>query len=160
MFEISNLSKSLTLHHQESTQINVLRNISFKVEKGECIALTGPSGADKSTLMRMLYGNYLATESSIKIDSQELVGAEPRPVLNIRCHHLGYVSQFLRVLPRVPALRVVSEPLIAAGTTSDDAEARAAELLTRLRIPEALWTLSPLTFSGGEQQRVNVRTWV
>ncbi len=156
MFEISNLSKSFTLHHQGSTQINVLRDISFKVEKGECVALTGPSGAGKSTLMRMLYGNYLATEGSIKIHNQELVGAEPRQILDIRRHHLGYVSQFLRVLPRVPALRVVAEPMIAAGTSSDDAEARAAELLGRLRIPEALWTLSPLTFSGGEQQRVNI----
>lgn len=156
MFEISNLSKSFTLHHQGSTQINVLRDISFKVEKGECVALTGPSGAGKSTLMRMLYGNYLATEGSIKIHNQELVRAEPRQILDIRRHHLGYVSQFLRVLPRVSALRVVSEPMIAAGASSDDAEARAAELLSQLRIPEALWTLSPLTFSGGEQQRVNI----
>lgn len=156
MFEINNLSKSFTLHHQGSTKIKVLLDISFKVKRGECAALTGPSGAGKSTLMRMLYGNYLVTEGSIKIDSQELVGAEPRQILDIRSHHLGYVSQFLRVLPRVPALRVVAEPMIAAGTSSDDAEARAAELLRRLRIPEALWTLSPLTFSGGEQQRVNI----
>tara|TARA_A100001015_G_scaffold107081_1_gene118795 strand:+ start:61 stop:747 length:687 start_codon:yes stop_codon:yes gene_type:complete len=156
MFKVSNLSKSFTLHHQEKTQINVLRGISFKVKKGECVALTGPSGAGKSTLMRMLYGNYLATNGSIKIDSLELVGAEPQQILDIRRHHIGYVSQFLQVLPRVSALRVVAEPLIAAGRTSNDAKARAAEILTQLRIPEALWTLSPLTFSGGEQQRVNI----
>jgi len=156
MFEISNLSKSFTLHHQGSTQINVLSKISFSVEKGECVALTGPSGAGKSTLMRMLYGNYLATQGSIKIGNQELVGAEPRQILDIRRRNLGYVSQFLRVLPRVPALRVVAEPMIAAGALPGDADARAAELLNRLRIPEALWKLSPLTFSGGEQQRVNI----
>ncbi len=154
MFEISNLSKSFTLHHQGGTQINVLSNISFSVEKGECVALTGPSGAGKSTLMRMLYGNYLATQGSIKIGNQELVGAEPRQILDIRRRNLGYVSQFLRVLPRVPALRVVAEPMIAAGIPPGAADARAAELLKRLRIPEALWRLSPLTFSGGEQQRV------
>ncbi len=156
MFEISNLSKSFTLHHQGSTRIDVLCNISFSVRKGECVALTGPSGAGKSTLIRMLYGNYLATDGSIKINSKELVGAKPRQILDIRRYHLGYVSQFLRVLPRVPALRVVAEPMIAAGSPRDDAEARAAEQLSRLCIPEALWTLSPLTFSGGEQQRVNI----
>ena len=156
MFDICNLSKSFTLHHQGSTRINVLSEVNFKVEKGECVALTGPSGAGKSTLMRMLYGNYLTETGSIKINGNELVGAEPRDILNIRRHLLGYVSQFLRVLPRVPAMRVVTEPMIASGASSEIAETRAIELLTRLRIPKTLWSLSPLTFSGGEQQRVNI----
>ncbi len=112
--------------------------------------------AGKSTLMRMLYGNYLCQVGSIRIAGTELVGAAPRQVLALRRETLGYVSQFLRVVPRVPTLDVVADPLLALGTGAAEARERAGELLARLRIPETLWTLSPTTFSGGEQQRVNI----
>jgi alpha-D-ribose 1-methylphosphonate 5-triphosphate synthase subunit PhnL len=86
----------------------------------------------------------------------DMVGAEARVVLEVRRRSLGYVSQFLRVVPRVPALEVVAEPLRALGTPRAEAVARAAAALERVRIPGRLWSLSPVTFSGGEQQRVNV----
>ena len=86
----------------------------------------------------------------------DLVQAEPREIIALRRETLGYVSQFLRVVPRVPTLDVVAEPLRAVGETEEAAKARAAELLAMLNIPETLWSLSPTTFSGGEQQRVNI----
>ncbi|MDC0343712.1 phosphonate C-P lyase system protein PhnL [bacterium] len=156
MIQIENLSKSFTLHNQGGARIQVMAGASFDVAAGECVALTGQSGAGKSTLMRMIYGNYLADSGSVKIAGVELVGAEPRDVLALRRDRLGYVSQFLRVVPRVPTLEVVAEPLLAVGIERQVALARARDLLERLRIPRTLWALSPTTFSGGEQQRVNI----
>ena len=104
--------------------------------------------------MRMIYGNYLTQEGEIRIGGLDIVQAEPREVIKLRRDVLGYVSQFLRVVPRVPTLDVVAEPLRALGVPADEAQDRAKALLTQLNIPERLWSLSPTTFSGGEQQRV------
>ncbi len=133
-----------------------MQGATLSVARGECVALTGASGAGKSTLMRMIYGNYLAEAGRIRVGDTVVTDAAPRDILRMRRDTLGYVSQFLRVVPRVPTLDVVAEPLLAVGTPLDDARARAATLLTRLNIPETLWGLSPTTFSGGEQQRVNI----
>lgn len=156
MIELRNVSKTFTLHNQNAAVIELLNGVSLSVRPGECVALVGASGAGKSTLMRMVYGNYLAQCGSIKIGDVDLVQAEPREIIRIRREVLGYVSQFLRVVPRVPALDVVAEPLLALGRDAELAKGRAAELLGQLNIPERLWTLSPTTFSGGEQQRVNI----
>ncbi len=137
-----------------------LHEVSFRVHRGEILFVTGHSGAGKSTLLRTLYGNYLPAGGSIRLrhagDWLELVGAEPREVLAVRRQTLGYVSQFLRVIPRVATLDVVMEPALARGWSRDSAELRARSLLARLNIPERLWQLAPGTFSGGEQQRVNI----
>ncbi len=156
MIDVTGLSKSFTLHTQGGTVIEVMRDAALAVAPGECVALTGVSGAGKSTLMRMIWGNYRADRGSIRVGGVELAGAEPRVVLEVRRRTLGYVSQFLRVIPRVPTLQVVAEPLLALGVAPAEAEDRAATLLARLNIPRALWALSPTTFSGGEQQRVNI----
>ncbi len=160
LIEVRDLAKTFTLHQQHGVRLQVLRGLNFTVAAGECLVLHGQSGAGKSTLLRTLYGNYLPAGGSIRIrhagDWLELVGAEPRQVLAVRRQTLGYVSQFLRVIPRVPTLEVVMEPALARGWTRTDAEARAEALLTRLNIPERLWQLAPGTFSGGEQQRVNL----
>ncbi|MBU2942850.1 phosphonate C-P lyase system protein PhnL [Shimia thalassica] len=156
MIEISNLSKTFTLHNQGGVVIPVMDGAELTVARGECVALTGASGAGKSTLMRMVYGNYLAASGHILIDGLDVTQAEPRQILELRRHTLGYVSQFLRVVPRVPTLDVVAEPLLAIGVETETARDRARDLLTRLRIPERLWSLSPTSFSGGEQQRVNI----
>ena len=156
MIELQDVSKTFTLHNQGGTVIEVISDVSFAVHPGECVALTGISGAGKSTLMRMIYGNYLARSGHIRIGDVDLVKAEPREVIAIRREVLGYVSQFLRVVPRVPTLDVVAEPALAAGATPENAYARAEALLDKLNIPERLWQLSPTTFSGGEQQRVNI----
>ncbi|MGF1444609.1 MAG: phosphonate C-P lyase system protein PhnL [Pikeienuella sp.] len=153
---VDDVSKTFTLHTQGGARLPVLLGASLSVAAGECVALAGPSGAGKSTLMRIVYGNYRADAGSVRVAGTEIVGAEPRVVLALRQRTLGYVSQFLRVVPRVPALEVIAEPCRAVGVGAAVAEARAKKLLARLNIPERLWGLSPLTFSGGEQQRVNI----
>ena len=160
LIEVQGLSKTFTLHQQNGVVLNVLRGLNFKVRGGECLVLHGDSGAGKSTLLRTLYGNYLPAGGSIRVlhDGHwlELVDAEPRQVLEVRRQTLGYVSQFLRVIPRVSSLDVVMEPALARGWLKADAKARAEDLLSRLNIPQRLWQLAPGTFSGGEQQRINI----
>lgn len=160
LIEVRDLSKTFTLHQQNGVVLNVLRGMNFKVRAGECLVLHGDSGAGKSTLLRTLYANYLPAGGSIRVqhdgDWLELVGAEPRQVLAVRRQTLGYVSQFLRVIPRVSSLDVVMEPALSRGWSKADAKARAEQLLTRLNIPQRLWQLAPGTFSGGEQQRINI----
>lgn len=156
MIELRNVSKTFTLHNQGSALIEVVSDVSFAVGPGECVALTGVSGAGKSTLMRMIYGNYLTQTGEIRIGGLDIVQAEPREVIALRREVLGYVSQFLRVVPRVPTLDVVADPLRAIGVSAEEAHDRAGSLLCQLNIPQRLWPLSPTTFSGGEQQRVNI----
>jgi len=156
MIEISNLSKTFTLHNQGGATIPVMTGAHLSVGRGECVGLTGQSGAGKSTLMRMIWGNYLAAAGRIMVAGLDVAQAEPREIIALRRDRLGYVSQFLRVVPRVPTREVVAEPLLALGTPRAEALAQAEAMLQRLNIPERLWSLSPTTFSGGEQQRVNI----
>ena len=156
----SALSKSFRMHLQGGLELPVVEGASFEVHVGECVVLGGPSGAGKSSILKMLYGNYAATGGEILIRHGEamvdLVAASPRLVLAIRRETLGYVSQFLRTVPRVAAIDVVAEPLVARGIDADVARERAAQTLERLNLPQRLWQLPPATFSGGEQQRVNI----
>ena len=156
MIRIENLSKSFTLHNQGSAVIPVMQGAALEVAPGTCVGLVGQSGAGKSTLMRMVYGNYLAAGGSILVGGLDVTRAAPRQIIALRRDTLGYVSQFLRVVPRVPTIEVVAEPLLQRGVAPEVARTRAADLLARLNIPARLWSLSPTTFSGGEQQRVNI----
>ena len=156
MIRIENAAKSFTLHNQGGAVISVMEGASLDVAPGECVALTGASGAGKSTLMRMVYGNYLAASGRVIVGDLDVAAASPREILELRRTTLGYVSQFLRVVPRVPTVEVVAEPMLRIGADACEARARAENLLRQLNIPETLWGLSPLTFSGGEQQRVNI----
>lgn len=156
MIHIENLSKTFTLHNQGGAILRVMENASLTVERGECVGLVGQSGSGKSTLMRMIHGNYLAASGLIRVAGVDVATAPPRRIIALRRDTLGYVSQFLRVVPRVPTIEVVAEPLLRLGMDADAARGRAADLLARLNIPERLWGLSPTTFSGGEQQRVNI----
>lgn len=157
---VNGLGKTFVLHTQDSVRLPVLADIDMTVMPGECIVLNGPSGAGKSTLLRCIYGNYRADAGEILIDdgveTVDVATAEPRRIIELRQLTVGYVSQFLRVVPRVSTLDVVSEPLRMLGISAEEAEGRASDMLNRLRIPERLWRLPPATFSGGEQQRVNV----
>ena len=157
---VEDLAKTFTLHTQGGAVLPVLDGVGLTVAPGECVALGDPSGAGKSTLLRAIYGNYRVQRGRVLVRHDgamvDIVTAEARRILDVRRRTLGYVSQFLRVIPRVPAVTVVAEPLRALGVTAEEAARRAKTLLSRLRIPERLWPLSPVTFSGGEQQRVNV----
>lgn len=158
--EVQALDKAFLLHLQGGLAFPVLRGEALVVMPGECVALTGPSGAGKSTLMRCLQGNYGTDAGRILLahrgDRADLASADARLVREIRRDTLGYVSQFLRVIPRVSARDVVAEPLIDRGVDPDEARERATALLTRLNLPARLHGLPPATFSGGEQQRVNL----
>ncbi|QEX22014.1 phosphonate C-P lyase system protein PhnL [Hypericibacter adhaerens] len=160
MIETRGLAKNFTLHVQGEVKLAVLSDIDLSVAAGECVVLDGPSGAGKSTLMRTLYGNYRADAGAILVrhgdERVDLATASPRLALELRRRTLGYISQFLRVIPRVPTLEVVAEPLRARGVGPQEARERAGALLERLALPRRLWPLSPVTFSGGEQQRVNI----
>lgn len=160
LLRITNVSKTFTLHVQGSAEIPVFASLNLSVGAGRAIAVTGASGVGKSTFLKLLYGTYKAGQGRILLRHEgewvDIVSAPPRQMLEVRRTTIGYVSQFLRVIPRVATLDVVAEPLTARGVDAGAARDRAAELLERLNIPETLWSLSPLTFSGGEQQRVNI----
>jgi alpha-D-ribose 1-methylphosphonate 5-triphosphate synthase subunit PhnL len=160
MIEIADAEKTFTMHLQGGVKLPVVRGVNFDVHAGECVVLSGPSGAGKSSILKMIFGNYRCDGGRIGIRHRghliDVAGAEPREVLSVRRESIGYVSQFLRAVPRVPTIDVVAEPLIATGTPRDKAREQAGQLLRRLNIPERLWTLPPSTFSGGEQQRVNI----
>jgi alpha-D-ribose 1-methylphosphonate 5-triphosphate synthase subunit PhnL len=134
--------------------------VSFDVAPGECVVLGGPSGAGKSSILKMIYGNYSADAGEILVARDgkmaDIVTAAPRDMLALRRDYVGYVSQFLRTIPRVSTLDVVAEPLVPRGVDKGAAQSRAATLLARLNLAERLWSLPPATFSGGEQQRVNI----
>ncbi len=152
MLGVESLGKRFVLHLQDGLELTVLDNVSLEVRAGECVALVGPSGAGKSTLLRCLYGNYQSDRGRILVRHDgamvDLANASAREVVAIRAGTIGYVSQFLRVVPRVATLDIVAE---ASGD-----RAAAAALLRRLDIPDRLMALPPATFSGGEQQRVNL----
>lgn len=154
------LAKTFVLHNQGAQEIPVFEGLNLTVNQGECVVLHGPSGAGKSTLMRALYGNYLVNSGSIKVNHKgswiDVSRSEPQQILALRKETLGYVSQFLRAIPRVTTQDIVADPLVVLGEDETVALKRAGEILARLRVPEKLWSLAPATFSGGEQQRVNI----
>jgi alpha-D-ribose 1-methylphosphonate 5-triphosphate synthase subunit PhnL len=158
--EIRGLAKSFTLHNQGGITLPVLARVDLAVHPGECVALNGRSGSGKSTLLRTLDGNYRVESGHIWVrhglGRLDLAQASPRQIIELRRTTIGYVSQFLRVIPRVAALDIVAEPMRARGLDPATARDRAAALLTRLNVPERLWHLAPATFSGGEQQRINI----
>ncbi|MER9881716.1 phosphonate C-P lyase system protein PhnL [Mesorhizobium sp. M0118] len=157
---VSDVAKSFTMHLRDGIKLPVVAGVSFAIRAGECAVLGGPSGAGKSSILKMLYGNYAADEGQIIVQHQggliDLASASPRTVLAVRRLTIGYVSQFLRTVPRVSALDVVAEPLVERGEDREVARGKARALLAQLNLPEKLWALPPATFSGGEQQRVNI----
>jgi alpha-D-ribose 1-methylphosphonate 5-triphosphate synthase subunit PhnL len=178
VLDIVGACKRFTLHLRGGLQLPVLDGIHLRVHAGECVALVGPSGRGKSTLMKCLYGSYAVDAGALWLqrasgERVDLARAEPREMLALRRSDIAYVSQFLRALPRQPALDVVAERLLDAYPVDpetdidplDDtpylaaleaARAQAGALLARLNLPQGLWGLPPATFSGGEQQRVNI----
>lgn len=158
--ELSGVCKSFVMHLRGGMRMEAVANVSLSLFAGECLVLAGPSGAGKSSILKMVYGNYSVDAGAILVDTGagrvDLAATDPRAILALRRSTIAYVSQFLRVVPRVPARDVVAEALLSQGVAQAEARARAEALLDRLNVPERLWDLPPATFSGGEQQRVNV----
>ncbi len=157
MLDVRALSKTFVLHLMGSARLPVVDGAALSVDAGECVVLDGPSGIGKSSILKMIYGNYRVDSGQILVRHGtgflDIAAASPRHVLQVRKATIGYVSQFLRVIPRVSALDIVAS---AVTDRTIDATARAKQLLTRLSVPERLWSLPPATFSGGEQQRINI----
>jgi alpha-D-ribose 1-methylphosphonate 5-triphosphate synthase subunit PhnL len=155
---LSDVAKTFTMHLQGGIRLPVVSAVNFDVASGECVVLAGPSGAGKSSILKMIFGTYRCDSGRILVRHGasliDVAQAEPRQMLALRRAAIGYVSQFLRVVPRVPALDVVAES--QGGAATDAGRASAKDLLRRVNIPERLWGLPPATFSGGEQQRINI----
>lgn len=160
MLKAEGLSKQFIMHNQGGIALPVFAEISFSVVRGEAVILHGDSGVGKSTLLRILYGNYRPTSGQVYVHHDDhlidLVTAEPRRVLEVRRKTLSFVSQFLRVIPRVKTIDIVKDPMLMRGMSDSEATERAEAMLERLNLGRRLWNLAPATFSGGEQQRVNI----
>jgi alpha-D-ribose 1-methylphosphonate 5-triphosphate synthase subunit PhnL len=161
LLEILDLQKHFELHILNEKEIEALRQVSFDVEEGESVALTGKSGSGKSTLMKCLHRTYLATSGKILYRNGhgeiiDLATASEHEVLKVRKTEMTYCSQFLQVIPRVPAIDVVAAGLVARKRPLEEARRAASECFERLSLPRELWDAYPATFSGGEQQRVNI----
>ena len=157
---LASVAKTFTMHLQGGVRLSVVSDVSFSVRHGQCVVLGGPSGIGKSSILKMIFGNYRCDAGQILLQAGDttvdVARADPRAVLALRMHTISYVSQFLRAIPRVAAIDIVAEPLVLTGTAPQAARARAGELLTVLNVPQRLWALPPATFSGGEQQRINI----
>ncbi|MDF2725373.1 MAG: phnL, partial [Paenibacillus sp.] len=161
MINVIGLSKSFELSVSHPMSVSPFRDLSFAVPRGTFTGIAGPSGIGKSSILKCLYRTYLPTSGEIWYDSGlygkiDLAAAAERQISHLRMLEISYVSQFLKVIPRLPALDVVAEKLLSKGSPLEEARARAGYLLERLNIPKSLWQAYPATFSGGEQQRVNL----
>ena len=157
---LSGVGKNFTMHLRGGAVLPVVDDVTFTVEAGQCVVLGGPSGVGKSSILKMIYGNYRTGRGQVLVRDDHgwhnVADASPRQVLELRRTTIGYVSQFLRTIPRVSALDIVAAAGQAAGTDRAAVTAQARDLLVRLNVPERLWGLAPATFSGGEQQRINI----
>jgi alpha-D-ribose 1-methylphosphonate 5-triphosphate synthase subunit PhnL len=160
MIRLENVSKMFTLHLRGGTMMPAVAGLSLIVRQGECVALDGPSGAGKSSVLKMIFGSYLTSSGRVLVRRQktfvDVAHANPREIIELRRHSISYVSQFLRVIPRISCIDLVTAAARDDGCSPSAAQERASSLLARLNLPERLWSLPPATFSGGEQQRVNI----
>jgi alpha-D-ribose 1-methylphosphonate 5-triphosphate synthase subunit PhnL len=160
ILELHSVAKTFTLHLLGAEELAVVRGVSLSVAPGECVILVGPSGSGKSSVLRMIYGNYRCEAGSILFRNRggtsDIAAALPREIIELRRSHIGYVSQFLRVIPRVPTIDLVAAAAQRFGFEAAAARQKAEVLLERLNVGERLWSLPPATFSGGEQQRINI----
>ena len=158
---VENLQKGFTLHNRGGVFVHGFSRINFSLQCGQLLALHGPSGAGKSSILKTIYRTYLADSGHVYFHRNDgtdvdLANCTESKVLDLRRREIGFVTQFLKILPRISALDAVAHPLIEIGTAEDEAKDTARQMLIKLGIREELFSLSPLTFSGGEQQRVNI----
>jgi alpha-D-ribose 1-methylphosphonate 5-triphosphate synthase subunit PhnL len=158
---VHNLRKIFTLHNRGGIQVLGFDNVDFSLKCGQLLALSGPSGAGKSSILKTIFRTYLADQGNIYFrrgngTEVDLANCPENRVLDLRRREIGFVTQFLKILPRISALDCVAHPLIEIGVGEERAREQARQMLTRLGIRRELFDLSPLTFSGGEQQRVNI----
>lgn len=157
---IKGLAKSFTLHNLNK-QIKAINHIDFFVKEGEFIGITGKSGSGKSTILRCIYRTYLPEEGSIwyhskKFGAINLASAAEREMVYLRKHEIGYVSQFLNVMPRTTARELVKQSIIEMGQNEELAELETIKILDHFELDRELWDSYPATYSGGEKLRLNI----
>ncbi len=161
ILEVQNLTKQFHMHLIDGRIIEPLHALSFRVQAGHAFVISGRSGAGKTSILKCIYRTYLTTDGTIWYDSQrfgriDLATADEDVIVALREQEVGFCSQFLKALPRIPAIAIVAEPLMKRGMARTAALEQATAWLKRLGIDESRWQASPLTFSGGEQQRINL----
>lgn len=161
LLKVRNLEKRFLMYILRDKQIDALNGVSFDIKKGEIVGLTGISGSGKSTLMKCIYRTYLASSGeiwyhSLRLGNVNLVEADDHTIIDLRRNEITYCSQFLQVIPRVSAVDVVAGSCVRQAEDWPEAREKARQLLDDLGLPEELWDAFPSTFSGGEQQRINV----
>jgi alpha-D-ribose 1-methylphosphonate 5-triphosphate synthase subunit PhnL len=161
MLSCAGLSKEFLIHIRGGKRITAFRDLAFTLDPGELLGVSGPSGCGKSSLLKCIYRTYRPSAGSLHYTTAtgavvDLAAADEHTVLALRRAEIGYVSQFLHVIPRVTALDTLANVMAARGFGREQSLARARELLERLRLLPALWELYPSTFSGGEKQRLNL----
>lgn len=159
VLDVRSLTKGFTMHHL-GTQMAAFGDISFQLSAGKFLLLKGRNGAGKSTLLRTLYWSYLAGGGEILFHSThrviDLARAADVDVSFLRKTEIGFVTQFLTARPRVSAEALVAEPLRLSGVAADGALEQARHWLDAFGVKRTLWAAYPTTFSGGEQQKVNL----
>jgi alpha-D-ribose 1-methylphosphonate 5-triphosphate synthase subunit PhnL len=160
LLEIHNLSKSFTIHHLEK-RMEAVDNISFSLKKGDFIGIVGKSGSGKSTVLKSIYRTYLPEKGEIWYESDkfgtiDLAKSSERDILYLRKYEIGYVSQFLSVMPRTTARELVEQAVLEMGKSEEEAQVAAVAALTHFELDPELWDNYPNTFSGGEKLRLNI----
>jgi alpha-D-ribose 1-methylphosphonate 5-triphosphate synthase subunit PhnL len=161
MLRLKNLSKTFVMHIRGGLEIQSFKKVSFETHAGSLLALTGPSGIGKSSLLKCVYRSYRPSSGQILYTTEEgdtvdIAAACDREILRLRHAGIAYVSQFFHVIPRVSALEILMEPLIIRGVSGKEAFEKAKEMLARAGLGKNLWEMYPATFSGGEKQRLNI----
>jgi len=159
LLRVSNYTKYFHIHHL-NREIPVFEDLSFVLNEGQFLIVRGPNGIGKSTLLRCLFRSYLPTAGEALYHSNygviDLARAADIDMLTLRAEEIGFVTQFLRPRPRVSALGLVAEPLLDAGYLPAEATEQAEVMLENFGLKRDLWDAYPTTFSGGEQQKVNL----
>jgi alpha-D-ribose 1-methylphosphonate 5-triphosphate synthase subunit PhnL len=159
LLDAHGLTKQFHIHHLER-HIPAFEPVSFTLRAGEFLLISGPNGAGKSSLLRCLYRTYLPSGGSARYHSLrgpiDLATAADADIALLRREEIGFVTQFLRARPRVSALEWVAEGASIGAAGWGGAHAAAEHLLGSFGVKPALWHAYPTTFSGGEQQKVNL----
>lgn len=148
MIEIKNLTKRFG-------NIQVLKGIDLKVNKGEVISIVGPSGAGKTTLLQLIGTLDKPDSGNIFFNGEDLCKMSSKRLATFRNQHIGFVFQFHQLLPEFTALENITIPALIAGRNRKEAELEALELLEMMGLKERV-NHKPAELSGGENQRVAV----
>lgn len=157
---IEHLSKSFTIHKLDK-HIEALQDISIDLKEREFVGITGKSGSGKSTVFKCIYRTYAPQKGNIWYNSRKfghlnLAELSERQIIYLRKYEIGYVSQFLSIMPRTTAQELVKHAVLEMGHEDDYAEREANKMLEHFELDRELWDCYPGTFSGGEKLRLNI----